>query len=401
MKKISTVLICFYMFSIIWDAFFLEYYNLPFFPTAFALIPLLCIFLLTTIIKNKMKFILPKFSRGLLFLLLYASFSLMWTNIFEEGLIELLYMYIFMITALVIFNLIVYYNISTIAILISYVLGILSITFYSISSGGLSMERFSLFENYNPSWYAAYLVWAIISVALLSMVNNKIKHAKFIIILLLFVFLFLTQGRNALLAVVAGFLAATLFFIKETYRINKSSGLVINKIILFKIAKLSGSVLILILIIVYFFMTTDWAERLTRVAQLSEFRGGDPNLATAGRFSIWDGYRQIILGNMPFGSGVSSYNTFGNRYSPHNNYISLLIDYGIPGLGLWFYFLFSSLYYAFKIKNIEYKFAIIWTSITFFFLGIGNDILYYRYWWSGVIILFVYYSQTYVNQLEQ
>lgn len=267
-----------------------------------------------------------------------------------------------------------------------YILGVLSVGVYIWITGYNLGERLSLFGG-NPTWYAAFLVWSIIGITIVyprSKTSGKVLSIVGLIILILL--LLLTQGRNSIISLGASLLVSFIVYIKNVFPLKKSQISVMGRNIL---------ILVIVLLVVGFLLYgADLYERLPILQRTFLALEGDYNRATAGRTIIWANYIDILSLNIALvGGGVNSAELiygdyFINRafapHSPHNVYLLIMVEYGLIGMILWLSFLFGLIKIALLYKN--RSFSLVWLAFVFPFLGVGNDILYYKYCWIGLII---------------
>ncbi|WP_147802805.1 O-antigen ligase family protein [Alkalicoccus halolimnae] len=394
MKRILTVLIGVYLFLIPWDGFFLLELNFPISPSFLFLGLSILIHFVLICSDSSPKLKAPKFLIPLFILLIYATFTLIWTTDINGGLIEVITIWSYFLTIIHIYTLINSRNIYVIYLLWYYIFGALTIGIYSIIRNGLLIDRFTIIGGLNPSWYAAFLTWAIVACYV---VYNKSKTPGKITAVLsagtMIFILILTQGRTSILALsVSLIITIIIYFITE---------ITVNRTINFKrlnsmhIKKLLITTSIISIIgwgISVVIVETGASERLNRIAEISELVSGDRDDATAGRTIIWERYTDILASTAAVGGGVNSSSDIYTKYygienSPHNIYISILVEYGVLGLLLWGTLILLIMKSAFQ--NNEMKFPLIWFAFIFTFLGIGNDILYYKYWWIGLLIFVI------------
>ncbi|MGQ9926362.1 MAG: O-antigen ligase family protein [Chloroflexaceae bacterium] len=73
-----------------------------------------------------------------------------------------------------------------------------------------------------------------------------------------------------------------------------------------------------------------------------------------GRLEIWERNLKIVYQHWLFGTGPAGYAPYNMTYfredarSTHNNYFDILAQFGIIGLGLWLWFVISSLWYGWR-----------------------------------------------------
>jgi O-antigen ligase len=357
----------------------------------------LLIAILLFTLKINSKFYLPKASSLYLSLVVFFIFSLIWNLNIQNGYFAI---YVFVLNLTIVF--VVYnfyikiYSLNFKYIIYSYclsctLLGILSIkyffTFGSMFGGG----RVTI-ADYNPSWLAAFYAIGII---LLLFHREKAtlkleKILKAILVIVLLIFLILSQGRNSILALVVLFfvhLGIALYpVIIKIIIENKLNSTVFNKI--FKIAIVSTFVLTAVSVFIFLVLDID----ISLFKRFSLLFSGDSARATAGRTTIWSNYIKLST-NPIFGSGVGSatslYNSvFGASTPPHNIFILLFIETGL--IGLFLFLLFSIKLIKNSFNNSKTQELLLSLSIFALLISFGNDTLVYRYYWIALMFYFIY-----------
>lgn len=249
--------------------------------------------------------------------------------------------------------------------------------------------RLSVSSSYNPSWIAAYAGLVIIlSVILFSWHTNRIGKLLWLFIgIIALIGIILTQGRNALLALLMIFL----IFVPRHYFIafylrTKIKRHYIYSIFLFVIILLTA-----IFAIIYIINSLPHSFSLDRLALLITLQGD----FTAGRFTIWSDYFTILSSTLfwIYGCGFQTAADLlllkcGYFVEPENIFITIVTELGILGLLLYFN-IFVSLYLKYrKIKGILARGAKA-TLVYSFFLGFGNNTLIYKYFWISLTMSIV------------
>jgi O-antigen ligase len=71
----------------------------------------------------------------------------------------------------------------------------------------------------------------------------------------------------------------------------------------------------------------------------------------------------------------------------------ILFEMGFIGFALWLSVIISILLTGFKnLKNKQYN--VLLFSLVLFFMSFGNDTIYKKYWWIGLIIMFINIKNT-------
>jgi len=386
MRLLTQILLSTYLFLLPWDGLFLIELNFPFSPSFIPLgfVAVIYVFLLL----KKRKILVPQVLKPLILLFFYMLLSLLWTPALNEGLSNGIRIVSYVATAIILYNLSHAFKINVQYLIMAFLLGVFLVGVYSFQQVGFSMQRFSIAGGFNPSWYAAFLLWGVIFADFLSKLFKR-KHKIFFISTILFMLflLLLTQGRNSILALVASYIFVIIinFIIRIFTKIKKRSFVVnLDPVRLKTLFSFFGVFTIIISFYILFNYLNLW-DNIERVFLITELIDGDPDRATAGRTIIWDNYLQLFDNNIIFGEGVRAHDALAYS-SPHNNYITLLYNFGILGFLLWMIFLGK----VFKLSLIMDKnrtFLFRWFFFATLFLGIGNDILYYKYWWIGLTIL--------------
>lgn len=389
MIKLLTFIFCGYLFIIPWDTFLQIQFGIPVSPSY---IFLTLGFLFSLFTRRVSDVVIPRFFWPLMLLAFYMTVTVFWTSEPNAGLNSVINTWMHIFILLYIYNLIKTNKIKVKNFIISYILGVLTFGIYSFINIGLTGDRFSIVEDLNPSWYAAYLgIGIIVSVSVYS--SMKKAGRIFIVInsIVMLLFLFLTQGRNTILSVSLALIVAFIFILIHFRN---------NRVLPIENIRPKALIKIIIVIVTVFSVTgtvlyqTGTFETLTRIASLTELVSGDRDTATAGRTTIWENYMGLIPSYAAIGSGVRSSGTiYSTIYyhdpPPHNVYILILLEFGVVGFVIWCLFIIGLIRGSIKSQRIV--FSTIWLSVSLGLLGFGNDVLYYKYWWIGVLLLLLLY----------
>ncbi len=204
---------------------------------------------------------------------------------------------------------------------------------YGIYEAQHAAQPFGSFVNRHN--FAAFMEMSI-AVPLGMIFAGAVPRDKRLITLtavgLMGVSLVMSGSRGGLVAL----MAAVVFLILFTSKAKSGNQIAI---------KVSLSVLLL-LVIVFGSIFIGGESSLTRIAETA--RSDD---FSANRFQIWSVTLKVIAGNLPFGAGIGA---FAAAYTPfdsmnglarveqaHNDYLQILADAGLVGLGLAVYFIFK------------------------------------------------------------
>lgn len=389
-KNLLTYLIGIYMLLIPWDSYLVIEYSLPFFISYIFIVIVFLVYLSFMILNNLYTFTIPHYIFPLFVLLIYAVFSLVWTESIEVGIHEVGQLWVYFLIMILILLIAQSSKINIETVLWMYLIGTVSIGIYSIIiNEGYEHYRFTIIDGYNPTWYSAYIVWALVASFVLFKNGNFLRRTVILSFdLILIFFLLLTQGRNSIMALFVSMILVLIINFTGIKTKEKRIDIIISK----RYIKIILYVLVASFFITAIIYNTGLNEQLTRIGNLKELFGGDSDLATAGRTSIWANYLDGKMGGFIIGSGIgSSLSSFKNMYmmnltsiETHNAYLLSFIEFGLFGLFLWLSFLW--LITKFSFKNKENRSYLIWLSFIFIFMSIGNDTLTYRYWWAGLTV---------------
>jgi len=379
MKKLIYLFLFVYLFSLSWDGYLLLSTSIPFSISFLALGLLTCIFLVHSLIERR-KIRVSKLLSPIFALLIYMFISILWSHN-QTSIFSYFTILSYFITVFIIFNLVLINKIK-ISVITGYFLGVMSVGVYTYFTSELTLSRFSITEGFNPTWFAAQIIWAIIiSMYFIQSSKPLLKIALLLSDVFLVFLLLLTGGRNALIALVLGIIISTFYIYK------KHIGLLIKYLVLISVLGLSAY---------YVIDYTIGTEVLGRIADIQLLFTGDSNQATAGRTTIWNNYLNAIDSYLIFGSGFhSSYTIMG--ISAHNVFLTVLFEFGFIGLSIFMIFMFKILRSSLVILK-KFHYTLFTLSLALFFLGFGNDTLYYKYWWTGIVLFFIIYA---VSSREQ
>jgi len=378
---IITLTLGIYLFLLPWDGYFDLELNFPVVPSYIMLSVLLFFSFIYIIKKRYIKIFIPKYIFFMFVLLLYVSLSLFWTLPNIGGPTQTAKLWMYFLALLVIITIIKNICVNINIILWLYVLGVFSVGMFSFLTSQVPMNRFTIALDYNPTWYAAFIVWAIV-LAIKLILNSTTYSRIFLIIITVFLlfFLLLTQGRNALLSLSLSFLIVSIVHIRTFRTILKKR--------IKSIVKYISSVGLVIVIVVLLVNHLELEGQLERVSRIQELFGGDTYLATSGRNLIWKDYLKNIDEKNVFGVGIESssfiYDNITSNQTTHNSYLQIFIELGLIGLTLWILFLWHL--YKYSNQNITTQFYLLWITLITIFMAIGNDIFTYKYWWTGLFI---------------
>ncbi len=248
--------------------------------------------------------------------------------------------------------------------------------------------RLTFSEDYNPTWYAAIL--GLIILILLHELFNFSLLLKLIAIFMLitmFFYLLLTQGRNAMV----GLVMALIIYFFNNFSVKRF--LIISGTL--------GFLIFLFIVNLNLFtkLELDFSrvELLIDYLSLSESNTTmlDSNDASAGRTERWKDY--LSIPPTLFGQGYNSSafilgKTYGN---PHNSYILVFVEFGL--IGFLIYILVN--YYLWK-RAFSFSKSLKSTSnlplailVYLLVISMGNDVIYYKYFWIGITFFLIYFVQ--------
>ncbi len=252
---------------------------------------------------------------------------------------------------------------------------------YAYLSGISQQGRLTLSDQYNPTWFAA--TSAAVALALLVVLFNSSSRMLRWLLGALAVVLGATilscQARNAMFAVVAGlFLGNVLVVLRRSKWL--ASRRVIGALVI-SMAIVCGALFVLQEkeYVAQLLGEQTYIETDRFVALLEEDASG----ATAGRWDIWAEYIDAIWRGEMFAGPNQAYIVTGVGHPPHNVYLSLLVDLGPPAL---IAFLCVGTFVVYRLWRLGTSSWILAFVIYLPALGVGNDVLYYKYWWFGLCL---------------
>lgn len=224
--------------------------------------------------------------------------------------------------------------------------------------------------RFHPTLLGIYILFAILIVRELpSFFKSYFRYVA--IIVLVFCLLFL-NSRSALLCFSIYFIISYFLKLREVI-IAKGS---FKKLIL---ATLFGGLLVSALL--YSLNNTYMEERFTNQLkwELAENAGTsyEGDLNNDSRLTRWKAIIDVALEKPLFGYGSGSENRVSLaaydkhdlyyarklEYGPHNQYLSIFVEYGLFGLGLFLYFLYSQFKLAWQSKSRVYFFLVLFIVI--------------------------------------
>lgn len=225
----------------------------------------------------------------------------------------------------------------------------------------------------DPNEFAALLILPLF-ISFEEIINSK-KIYVLLFVSLLFIILS-TGSRGALIAIIFTFLYFLFFKFKFKFK-HLIMILILGLGVFFSVS---------------FFLPDYLIERLS---------GGEYIISTlefgGGRTLIWE----IIIGNilrtMPFlgfgsgSSGIVLSQYFGVITGSHNTYLMLLLEFGVLGLSIFLYFLWS----MFKKYKNDPKFSKILSFIAILIIVFFLDSYFKKYFWN--VLMFVVITSSYSN----
>lgn len=395
MTRFLTFLFSIYLFLMSgWDYFFLNEVGFLFSPSIIIML-VIALVLFMRFLDNKANIKPPMYLVFLIIIVFYSLLSLFWALNFQDGFGQVLRLFSYLLMAfLIVLTYGLKYNLNTQVIISTYIVGLLTIGIYSLIISEAGFQRFITLGSGNPTEYSARLIWGIISLFYIYK-NTKLYLKPFVILLFIAfaIFLLLTQGRNAILALLGSLLLAISICYTPIYYSFIKKQIIVNIIRIKHLLKVFALLIIFGFVIHNVLFYFNLYEQLDRVLVLLEVMDEAPERITAGRSSIWQNYLSITDFNLLIGNGVRSgrilySQVYGVWASPHNVFILIFFNYGILGITLFTGFILSLLY--FPIKTIHFRFTLFTFAFTLILLGFGNDTLYYKYWWIGIFLFLIF-----------
>ncbi|MCC8107086.1 MAG: O-antigen ligase family protein [Clostridiales bacterium] len=194
-----------------------------------------------------------------------------------------------------------------------------------------------------PGTNAMFLSLLLIIYAIEIFVSDKNRIIKFCLCAVIFIMIFTTAKRSAIIISLISILISWLLLRNKTNKILSANRVLINSFILVAV----------ILAFRYVYVSTDLMDSLmTKMFSLA-----DEGNVFNGRLSLWSYSMDVFWSNPIFGSGLKSiYNLTG--YDTHNTYIQILAETGIVG----FIFFISGIFLV--LKNTLYRIKDIFSGIT-------------------------------------
>jgi len=235
---------------------------------------------------------------------------------------------------------------------------------YFLIAGDYSHYRLSYTEEFNPTWLAYQLVLLIFTVYFLecySTFHKLLISAPFIIGLIL------TQGKTALIGLILSY---------------------IGVLILRSSHKLITSIILALLLLSLFFGLEAYLTESEYFVWYGNLFSGSLDVVLSGRLGIWEEsitayYENFLF--VPLGV-LSAMDALKISNGAHNVFLTLTYE-----LGFYFtiayicFFLFLVLY-----SNKEYKSITPAALALFLFIsGFSNDVVYYKYFWLGLAVLYL------------
>lgn len=383
-----------YLFLLPWDGYFLLELGFPFSPS---FVPLLGLFLLLghLLLANRFSLRFPKPLLALATIILYGFAALTWTLDIPRSLLSLGTLASYLATLIVLYNCMIVFHCDVRRVLHSYIAGVATVglaAFAYVPWQG----RFAIASGFNPTWYAAFLAFGIIGcVATLNHQSRSHFITGGLCIGFFVVLLLMTQGQNAILALILSFAGAVPAYVFSVRIPKRSVALLMRKPR--RCRQLFVTLCCVGAITAIAVTETDMGGTLGRLERTIALAEGPVDMqtldmATAGRLSIWSDYVRALGSEDSFGTGIGNAAGFldariGRSSSPHNVYILLFVELGLFGLALWVVFHTMLLRQSLRLKR--RSFALLWLSLFYFVFGFNNDVLHYKYYWIGLMLHFL------------
>lgn len=241
-------------------------------------------------------------------------------------------------------------------------------------------------EEYNPTWLGAYA--ATTCVLCVYLLTSRRRPFYWALLGGLGVATLLwTQSRNATLALVVAVATAA------AVHAARFLGSMRTTVAYRRLVRPLGAVVVggglLVALATAFLVRYGLAPLdFTRFALLLS---SDPYMATAGRTEIWT--RMASAFSSPWGVGIGCFepafvNVYGYERLPHNQWLYTFGELGVLGLIL---LALGGAYAVVRGVSMGHA-AGIGAIATWFFvplMTVGNDVLFYQYWWAAVISAFI------------
>lgn len=228
-------------------------------------------------------------------------------------------------------------------------------------------------EGYNPSWFAAKLVAGCFAAAGIAAVasSRKIQWLSWSLAASFFLGVVLTQGRNALVALTVAFAILTAVALIRTI-VGGRAGLLVRLSLVAVTALAVAGVL-------WYGVRSQDPLALARLQMLWE---GDATMATAGRNERWVlAFLAASQGDLFLGvqnSKLAALHDVTLGVSPHNQYLTFLLE--TAGSMTALLIVFHIWLIRRSTKPIIRLFPA-WLAIFLPLFAIGNDVVYYPYYW--------------------
>lgn len=254
------------------------------------------------------------------------------------------------------------------------------IAFFAVALSLISLYKIYIFRNIilsDGSGVNVVTNWALIPVGFFPFVFYiKQKWARFGLLIVILVAAFLGNKRSGLIAILISILMIGFYlFLSRKYVIKFSH------IVMFFLS-------ISLFFLSYVFYSDLYFNSYLRIANINEDGG-------SGRKYIWFEIKQFLdsayLEDLIFGGGANYYQVAVNPYmsSPHNDFLALILSYGIFGAMFYFFVLLRMLYFVFI--HIKERSNLVLFSISLFFVFIVMSNV------SGVFIYYTNYFSLFIG----
>ncbi|MHC5362105.1 O-antigen ligase family protein [Myroides sp. LJL110] len=264
---------------------------------------------------------------------------------------------------------------------------------YFIEKGGFIIDRalfspsytyisFASFLNFHPTMIGIYLVFGLVIVNEVKTLFNKQLRIVFSTVLVMCLVFMNSRVPFLILGIYLIFKACLFIYLVFKTKMGYT--------ILLKHSVITLGVL---LIISYSIKGTYIERRLARVSwDLSQDKGS--HRKAESRLTRWTAVLDIALETPLIGNGSLSKDgmalkayekhdlqySYKHQFTPHNQFLTFFLEYGIFGLGLFFLFLINQLISAFKSRDVVWGALITFIGIACLF----DDILY-----LNIIVIFL------------
>ncbi|MHC5201477.1 O-antigen ligase family protein [Myroides sp. LJL119] len=250
-------------------------------------------------------------------------------------------------------------------------------------SSGYTYVRFSSFLNFHPTMIGIYLVFGLVIINEVKTLFNKQLRIVFSTVLLMCLVFMNSRVPFLILGVYLIFKAC--LFIYLVFKTKKGYNSLLRRTIL---------VLFILMGMVYAVKDTYIYQRLTKQVawDFSQDKGSQKKIES--RLTRWTAVLDIALETPLIGNGSLSKDSmalkayekhdlqysYKHRLTPHNQFLTFFLEYGIFGLGLFLLFLINQLISAFKSRDVVWGALIAFIGIACLF----DDILY-----LNIIVIFL------------